>query len=105
LAIVMSGALLLAPAPSEIGDMAQVRGAGNGVCARLAVDLPDTVAAKQLRDVLTQYGAAIVSGPDENGRFVLSAPQMSSLDSAAKALGALSSIPQTSGACPPPMKP
>lgn len=105
LAVVMSGVLLMVPPTSEVGNDAQVRGAGNAVCARLAVDLPDTVTARQLRDVLVQYGAGIVSGPDESGRFVLSAPQAFSLTGAAKALGALSSTPEADGVCQRPMKP
>lgn len=75
---------------------------GGGACPRLVVDLPDGVTAKQLRNTLSQYAVSIVAGPDEDGRFVLSAARESSLHDAAQALGARSVSVAPAGACPKP---
>ena len=75
---------------------------GGGACPRLVVDLPDGVTAKQLRNTLSQYAVSVVAGPDEDGRFVLSAARESSLHDAAQALGARSVSVAPAGACPKP---
>lgn len=75
---------------------------GGGACPRLVVDLPDGVTAKQLRNTLSQYAVSIVAGPDEDGRFVLSAVRESSLHDAAQALGARSVSMAPAGVCPKP---
>lgn len=75
---------------------------GGGACPRLVVDLPDAVSAKQLRNTLAQYAVSIVAGPDEDGRFVLSAARESSLHDAATALGAAGVAAALPGACPTP---
>lgn len=75
------------------------RGA-DGQCARLHVDLPDTITASQLRDVLTQYAVSVVSGPDAKGYFILAAHREASLHSAATALGAATTLPLPASACP-----
>jgi hypothetical protein len=75
---------------------------GGGACPRLVVDLPDGVTAKQLRNTLSQYAVSVVAGPDEDGRFVLSAARESSLHDAAQTLGARSVSVAPAGACPKP---
>ena len=75
---------------------------GGGACPRLVVDLPDGVTAKQLRNTLSQYAVSVVAGPDEDGRFVLSAARESSLHDAAQALGARSVSVAPAGVCPKP---
>lgn len=75
---------------------------GGGACPRLVVDLPDGVTARQLRNTLSQYAVSIVAGPDEDGRFVLSAARESSLHDATQALGARSTSVAPAGVCPKP---
>lgn len=75
---------------------------GGGACPRLVVDFPDGVTAKQLRNTLSQYAVSVVAGPDEDGRFVLSAARESSLHDAAQALGARSVSVAPAGVCPKP---
>lgn len=72
---------------------------GGASCARWIVDLPDSVSVAQLRDVLTQYAVDVTSGPDPDGRFVMSAVREDSLRGAAKALGALGVVPVVDGPC------
>ncbi len=84
-----------APTPQPV----LTRGA-DGQCARLHVDLPDTITASQLRDVLTQYAVSVVAGPDAKGYFILAAPREASLQSAATALGAVTALPLPAGTCP-----
>ncbi len=72
---------------------------GGASCARWIVDLPDNVSVAQLRDVLTQYAVDVTSGPDADGRFVMSAVREDSLRGAANALGALSVVPVVDGPC------
>lgn len=75
---------------------------GGDLCPRLAISLADTVTAKELRDVLAQYNVHLISGPDDNGHFVLSAPRTSSLYDAAKVLGTVSTTQLPDGVCPRP---
>ncbi|KRC73267.1 hypothetical protein D3C87_404460 [compost metagenome] len=101
LAIMLSVVVVLqAPREDVFSDGVATR--GGGACPRLAVDLPDGVTARQLRNTLSQYAVSIVSGPDEDGRFVLASTRESSLRDAASALGALSATPAPAGACPRP---
>lgn len=74
-------------------------------CARLHVDLPDDITMARLRDTLTQYGVALVSGPDAGGGFVLAARRDSSLRDAAASLGVAASASLPAGACPAPTAP
>ncbi|KNY11631.1 hypothetical protein AKG08_08165 [Achromobacter piechaudii] len=98
LAIALS-VVVMQQAPSDSGMSDGVLTRGGGACPRLVVDLPDTVTARQLRNALSQYAVSIVSGPDEDGRFVLSAARESSLHDAARALGAVTVAPAAAGAC------
>lgn len=75
---------------------------GSASCARLVVDLPDALTARQLRNTLSQYAVSIVDGPDADGRYVLAATRESSLRDAAAALGARSATAAPAGACPTP---
>lgn len=100
LAILMSVVVLQTP-QENLDSPSTTRGAGE-TCARLVVDLPDTLTAKQLRETLAQYAVTLVSGPDEDGRFVLTAKRQSSLQDAARALGATATISLKAGACPKP---
>lgn len=101
LALALSAVVVLqAPRDDLTSDVVLTRGGGS--CPTLLVDLPDSVTARQLRNTLSQYAVSIVSGPDEDGRFVLAAPRESSLRDAAAALGALSAVPGPAGACPRP---
>lgn len=59
---------------------------GENLCPRLSISLPDAVTARQLRDMLAQYDVYLISGPDDDGRFVLSTPRNSSLYDTARVL-------------------
>ena len=99
LAIMLSVMVVLqAPRETLVSDGVLTRGGGS--CPRLVVDLPDELTARQLRNALSQYAVSIVSGPDEDGRYVLASARESSLRDAAAALGALSSASAPAGACP-----
>ncbi|CAB3691793.1 anti-sigma factor family protein [Achromobacter pestifer] len=96
---IMLSVVVVMQAPRDVLVSDGVLTRGGGACPRLMVDLPDTVTAKQLRNTLSQYAVSIVAGPTEDGRFLLAAPRESSLRDAATALGALSAVPATPGAC------
>lgn len=101
LALALSAVVVLqAPRDDLASDGVLTRGGGS--CPTLSVDLPDNITARQLRNTLSQYAVSIVSGPDDDGRFVLAAPRESSLLDAAAALGALSAVPGPVGECPRP---
>jgi len=99
-AVMLSVVVVLQRPTQDISQGAILtRGADTG-CPRLVVDLPDTVTAKRLREVLAQYAVTVVDGPDADGRFILAAKRETSLRDAASALGALSSTPAPSDVCP-----
>ncbi|WP_256946642.1 MULTISPECIES: hypothetical protein [Burkholderia] len=75
---------------------------GENLCPRLSISLPDAVTAKRLRDVLAQYNVHLISGPDDDGRFVLSAPRSSSLYDAARVLDVASATQLPDAVCPRP---
>lgn len=101
LAIMLSVVVVLqAPREELVSDGILTRGGGS--CPRLTVDLPDDISTRQLRNTLSQYAVSIVSGPDEDGHFVLASVRESSLRDAAAALGARSATPAAAGDCPRP---
>ncbi len=68
------------------GSGALTRGAGAASCADAAVVFQRTATERDISLLLTQYGASIVYGPDENGAYLVRVGQADLRPAALQAL-------------------